>query len=359
MKLKRFEQFSITDDAIEKFYEYVEDQWIILIRNINNGILHEKWNVIPFRKLQKLWNDSVRYGFVRDEKTMNWIKELCLNNIAQLSVNTTMVGHGEFAWQNYILEHGYVFKDKKKKEYDKELNYTEEEFQERAYEYIGYNKFSDYALKPLINLAVELIMSNSSEQDLIICDKIFNVIHQRGDIAELFIQGGSESLFKLSGTFNESKKIVYKMKHLLEYIEYVDFKIRKTVCGLIINNNNEILILKRGSTAPWMPNKWSLCGGIINKNETKENAIVREIKEETNLDVNINDLTLYKELYDKEENYYLTCYKIKIFDNNVILDEAQNDEYEWVNFQNFKNFDYVPHTKEFIHNYFKSQKIAV
>jgi 8-oxo-dGTP pyrophosphatase MutT (NUDIX family) len=146
------------------------------------------------------------------------------------------------------------------------------------------------------------------------------------------------------------------MKYLLEYTQYIN-NICKSVCALIINEANEILILKRGSTAPWMPNKWSLCGGIIDKNETKKYAIIREIKEELNLEVDIKDILPYNELYDKEENYYLTCYKIKTSNIDITLD-AQNDEFEWVNYKNFINFDYVPHTKEFIQNYFKSQKLA-
>lgn len=58
----------------------------------------------------------------------------------------------------------------------------------------------------------------------------------------------------------------------------------------IVNNHGNILMLKRGSTAPWMPNKWNLPGGKVDPGETPLQAAVREAAEETSL--KITDLTL-------------------------------------------------------------------
>ena len=46
-------------------------------------------------------------------------------------------------------------------------------------------------------------------------------------------------------------------------------------------HDGKLLILKRGSTAPWMPNKWSLVGGGVDEGESPSEAIVRETFEET------------------------------------------------------------------------------
>jgi 8-oxo-dGTP diphosphatase len=59
---------------------------------------------------------------------------------------------------------------------------------------------------------------------------------------------------------------------------------------LIINDRNEVLLLKRGSTAPWMPNMWNLPGGKIDPGEMPVEAAVREAKEETGIEV--SDLIL-------------------------------------------------------------------
>ena len=62
-----------------------------------------------------------------------------------------------------------------------------------------------------------------------------------------------------------------------------------TVRGIIKNNANEILIVKRHPKSRTDPEMWELPGGKVEKGEFFADALVREIKEETNLDVNIGD----------------------------------------------------------------------
>lgn len=60
---------------------------------------------------------------------------------------------------------------------------------------------------------------------------------------------------------------------------------RLTVDGLIINDNNEFVLIKRKN--PPFKSKWALPGGFIEYGETVENALFREIKEETGLRIKI------------------------------------------------------------------------
>ena len=62
-----------------------------------------------------------------------------------------------------------------------------------------------------------------------------------------------------------------------------------TVRGVIKNNNGEILIVKRHPKSKTDPEMWELPGGKVEKGEHFADALVREIKEETNLDVNVGD----------------------------------------------------------------------
>lgn len=61
-----------------------------------------------------------------------------------------------------------------------------------------------------------------------------------------------------------------------------------TVRG-IIKNNDEILIVKRHPKSRTDPEMWELPGGKVEKGEHFADALVREIKEETNLDVEVGD----------------------------------------------------------------------
>ena len=55
--------------------------------------------------------------------------------------------------------------------------------------------------------------------------------------------------------------------------------------GCIFNKNGEVLLQKRADC-----NKWGFPGGAIELGETPEMAAIREVKEETGLDVEVNKL---------------------------------------------------------------------
>ena len=62
-----------------------------------------------------------------------------------------------------------------------------------------------------------------------------------------------------------------------------------TVRGVIKNQENEILIVKRHPKSKTDPEMWELPGGKVEKGEFFADALVREIKEETNLNYEVGD----------------------------------------------------------------------
>ena len=60
------------------------------------------------------------------------------------------------------------------------------------------------------------------------------------------------------------------------------------VGAFILNENNELLLLKRA--VPAEKGCWSIPGGRLEMFETLEHAVIREIKEETNLDIEVINL---------------------------------------------------------------------
>ena len=74
----------------------------------------------------------------------------------------------------------------------------------------------------------------------------------------------------------------------MDYVKYIRKKVGHDsinltgVNVLIINENNQILLQKRGT----FPYKWGLIGGITELGESLEATAIREAKEETGLDIN-------------------------------------------------------------------------
>jgi len=80
---------------------------------------------------------------------------------------------------------------------------------------------------------------------------------------------------------------------------------------IIINEDGEALVIKRSETANWKPLHWEFPGGIIDAGETPKEAAIREVKEESNLDVSQLQF-LSKEIYqidgkEKITKYYFVC----------------------------------------------------
>jgi 8-oxo-dGTP diphosphatase len=97
-------------------------------------------------------------------------------------------------------------------------------------------------------------------------------------------------------------------------------------CGCIIfNDKNEILLLKRSKNSKTDREMWSRPGGTVEFGETIEDALIREIKEETNLDIKIiKPLDITNDL--KQEDGMLKHWIAIGFLGKVIGGELKNME---------------------------------
>jgi 8-oxo-dGTP diphosphatase len=80
---------------------------------------------------------------------------------------------------------------------------------------------------------------------------------------------------------------------------------RVTSRAVIIENRNIILMKRRKTTDEGVLEYYSVIGGLIEKGETKEQAVLREAKEESNLDLNIIRYLGYIEKEDFKSHYFL------------------------------------------------------
>lgn len=123
--------------------------------------------------------------------------------------------------------------------------------------------------------------------------------------------------------------------------------LNKNACAVIVDEDNKILLLKRSSDPKiWQPSKWALVGGGIEKGETAEEAIKREIKEEIDLDIDkfTKSFTIQRNP-DSIETVFACRYKGEPTDIKL-NDEHTN--YGWYDVDEMNFLDIVPNLLEYI-----------
>jgi len=102
----------------------------------------------------------------------------------------------------------------------------------------------------------------------------------------------------------------------------------RTVAAIIEFPNNKILLVKRKTVV--FKGYWALPGGRVDAGETVEQAVVREVKEETGLDVKIvRKIGEYHEsgVQDGiEYDYYPACFLVKPIKGIIRRQEAEIKE---------------------------------
>jgi 8-oxo-dGTP diphosphatase len=102
----------------------------------------------------------------------------------------------------------------------------------------------------------------------------------------------------------------------------------RTATAIIPFPRNKILLIKRKT--PPFTGYWALPGGRLDPGETVEQTIVREVKEETGLDVAVvNKVGEYHEQGVQggfEYDYYPACFLVKIVGGEIKKQESEIEE---------------------------------
>jgi len=131
---------------------------------------------------------------------------------------------------------------------------------------------------------------------------------------------------------------------LKEHIELIEnyTPTKKASCGVILNAEKKILLVKRGIDTKWFPGKWALVGGKVDGDEEFKDAFIREVKEETNLDLNFIKYCFNKHDGDCEVALFVAITKTP----NDIKINKEHSEYKWCLVKDIKELDCVPHIYE-------------
>ncbi len=123
----------------------------------------------------------------------------------------------------------------------------------------------------------------------------------------------------------------------------------EVVCAIIVNDNNEIFVCKRGPGRA-LEGKWEFPGGKVEANETHEQTIIREIKEELNSDILPTKYIgkNYHEYNDLDKPFSITMYGYICKLDNGELTLSEHTEKKWVNINDLESVDFADADKPFI-----------
>ena len=110
------------------------------------------------------------------------------------------------------------------------------------------------------------------------------------------------------------------------------------VVAAIIKKDNLYLVVKRNRDK-YMGLKWEFPGGKVDPGETLQEALVREIYEELNIDINIHEKLAEERYKDNEINIILHYFLCTI--KNGVINLNEHEAMEWTDKENFNQYDFV------------------
>lgn len=120
------------------------------------------------------------------------------------------------------------------------------------------------------------------------------------------------------------------------------------VVAAIIQNENKILATKRGYGE--FINMWEFPGGKIESGETKDEALIREIKEELNVKINVDKFALDVEYQYPNFYLFMSCFMCSIQEGSIEL--LEHNDAKWITKEELDSLNWLPADIEVI-NYLK------
>lgn len=110
------------------------------------------------------------------------------------------------------------------------------------------------------------------------------------------------------------------------------------VVAAIIQKENKILATKRGYGE--FINMWEFPGGKIESGETKEQALVREIKEELNIEISVDKFAIDIEYQYPNFYLFMSCFMCSIKEGSIEL--LEHNDGKWIIKEELNTLNWLP-----------------
>ena len=113
------------------------------------------------------------------------------------------------------------------------------------------------------------------------------------------------------------------------------------VVAAVIMKGDKVLIVQKGNTRfAYTSGKWEFPGGKIEENESPEDALIREIKEELDAVISVGDLITTVEYDYPKFHLSMDCFLAEVTEGELILKEAEAAK--WLTKETIDSVDWLP-----------------
>ena len=124
--------------------------------------------------------------------------------------------------------------------------------------------------------------------------------------------------------------------------------------AIIVNDDGRMLTIRRSGTDIARPFYWDLPGGELDFGEGSQEGIIREIKEETNLEVqDLSILDVISKINNKGEFWVTICYRAKFKSGEIKL-SYEHDDFQWIIVDKFLKLKATWRNKKFVEKFMDS-----
>lgn len=130
-----------------------------------------------------------------------------------------------------------------------------------------------------------------------------------------------------------------------------DFKSKMQVAVCFIKVKDRVLFLKRQFYKP-QPNTWGIPGGKLDPGEKAETAVVREVGEETGIELQKDNLEYLGKVFVRypsgDYTLYLYSSELEEMPESVDISPNEHRDYKWMTFTEAEKYPLIPGEDEII-----------